>query len=120
MQRVEDAKPRPARDVQNLEHVRNTAVRFGDGFDPIPYLAALRNKIVVGINDKKCRYLFVVGKCCWCHNRSALRIAWTCVVLPARPVNRPGSFPRLLSGNRVSSRPASGPGTQGCEHPPER
>jgi hypothetical protein len=33
-------------------------VRFGHGLDAVPYLAALGNKVVVGINHQQCGNLF--------------------------------------------------------------
>src|SRR5215470_14140084 len=49
MQRIKDAQPCPPCRSQNLQHMRNTIVSFGDNSDTIPDLTALRNEIVVRI-----------------------------------------------------------------------
>src|SRR5215813_2460246 len=40
MRRIEDAKPRFARGIQNLQHVRNTAICFRNCLQAMPELAA--------------------------------------------------------------------------------
>jgi hypothetical protein len=42
MHRIEDPKLRLPRGIQNLEHIGNAAVRFGDRANAIPYFAAIR------------------------------------------------------------------------------
>src|SRR5436190_12620412 len=51
MQRIEDAKLRPPRGIQDLPHVWNTFVSFGNALQAIPYFAAIGNEIIVGIDD---------------------------------------------------------------------
>src|SRR5690348_16250833 len=58
VQGIEDAKLRPPRSVQDLQHMRNTSVCFGDRLQTVPDFAALRNEIVVGVNDDECGDLF--------------------------------------------------------------
>jgi hypothetical protein len=41
---------RLARGVEDLQHVRNAVVRFGNSFDAGPDLSALGNEVVVGID----------------------------------------------------------------------
>src|SRR6516165_3923250 len=48
---IEDAKLHCARGIQDLQHVGNAVVCFGDSFDEGPDLAALGNEVVVGIDD---------------------------------------------------------------------
>src|SRR4029453_1449720 len=60
MQRIEDAKPRLPRRMQNLQHMRNTTIRFCDSLQAIPCLAALGNEIVIRIDHQKCSELLVV------------------------------------------------------------
>ena len=55
--------PKPQRllvDIDDLHHMRNTFVRFGNTLQAIPYFAALGNEIVVRIDHEKCSELFVV------------------------------------------------------------
>src|SRR5215469_2180998 len=59
MHRIENAQPNLSRSDQQLQHIRYAAICFGNALDAIPYLAALRYEIVVGIDDEKCRtFLF--------------------------------------------------------------
>src|SRR6516165_3948989 len=60
MQRIKDAEPRLSCGIEDLQHIRNTIVRFSDSLQAIPYLASLGNEIVIRIDHKKCRNLFVI------------------------------------------------------------
>src|SRR5262249_35053602 len=64
MHGVEDPKFRLARGIQDLQHVWNAVVRFGDGFDAWPDLAALGNEIVVWIDYQKGSDLLFIVYCC--------------------------------------------------------
>src|SRR5215470_9612503 len=64
MQRIEDAKFRPARSIQDLQHIRHTTICFGHTPQAIPYFASLGNEIVVRINDEKRSDLFVKLQIC--------------------------------------------------------
>ena len=55
MQRIEHMKVGPSRGIENLQHVRNTTICFGNSFQAIPYFAALGNEVVIRIDDQKCR-----------------------------------------------------------------
>src|SRR5579872_2022258 len=59
MERVEHSDSRPPSSVENLHHVGNTLVRFGDALQTVPHLTALGDEVVVGIDDDKCGDLFV-------------------------------------------------------------
>src|SRR5215470_9169740 len=59
MQRIEDAKTRLPRSIQNLQHMRDATIRFCNSPDSVPYLPALGNEIVVGVDDEKGRDVFV-------------------------------------------------------------
>ena len=61
MQRIENAKFRLPRSIQDLQHVSNTIIGFGYVLQAIPYLAALGNEVVVGIDHKKCSDFLLVG-----------------------------------------------------------
>jgi hypothetical protein len=60
MERIKNAQACDARRVQNLQHVRNTVVRFGDALDASPELATLGNEVVVGIDHQKGSDILVV------------------------------------------------------------
>src|SRR6516225_3917233 len=66
MQRIEDAKPRLPRGIQDPQHIRNTIIRLCNRLQAIPYLASLGNEIVIRIDLKKCSDLLVI-----CHIRRA-------------------------------------------------
>ena len=51
MQRIKNAKLRLARGSQDLQHVRDTTIRFCDNLQAISYFAALGNEIVIGVDD---------------------------------------------------------------------
>jgi hypothetical protein len=51
MHGIEDPELGLARGMQDFKHMGNAFVGFGDRFDAWPDLAALGNKIVVGIDD---------------------------------------------------------------------
>ena len=59
MQRIEDAKPRLPRRIQDLQHMRNTIICFCNSLQAIPYFASLGNEIVIRIDHEKCSDLFV-------------------------------------------------------------
>jgi hypothetical protein len=52
MHSIEDVKLKPARRVENLEHVVDTVVGFSDSLDARPDLAAFGNEVVVGIDHQ--------------------------------------------------------------------
>ncbi len=64
MERIEHSDSRPPSSVENLHHVGNTLVRFGDALQTVPHLAALGDQIVVGIDDDKCGDLLFVCQLC--------------------------------------------------------
>ena len=64
MQRIEDAKLRLPRSIQNLQHMWNTTIRFCNSLQAIPYFASLGNEIVIRIDDEKCGDLFVILQIC--------------------------------------------------------
>src|SRR5262245_17485711 len=64
MQRIEDAKLCLPRNVQDLQHMRNTTIGFRNALQAIPYFASLGNEIVVRIDDEKCSKLFVKLRRC--------------------------------------------------------
>src|SRR5262245_58791730 len=71
MQRIEDAKPRLARSIQDLQHVRDTTIRFCYRLQAIPYLASLGNEVVVRIDHNECSGLLVI-----CHFRHGASKVW--------------------------------------------
>src|SRR5208337_2070947 len=64
MQRVENAKLRLPRSIQDLQHMKNTVIRFCDAPNSVPYLATFRNEIVIGIDHKKCSDLLFICQVC--------------------------------------------------------
>ena len=64
MQRIEDAKLRLPRRLQDLQHMRNTLICFCNSLQAIPDLASLGNEIVVRIDHQKCGDLFVKLQIC--------------------------------------------------------
>jgi hypothetical protein len=50
MHGIEDPELGLARGMEDFQHVGNAVVRFGNGLDAGPDLAALGNKVVAGIN----------------------------------------------------------------------
>ena len=62
MHRIEDAELYPSRGVENLQHVGNAVVGFGDGLDARPDLAAFGNEVVVGIDHQQRGDVLVVGR----------------------------------------------------------
>jgi hypothetical protein len=60
MQRIEDAKLRLPRSIQDLQHMRNTIICFCNRLQAIPYFASLGNEIVVRIDEEKCSDLFII------------------------------------------------------------
>ena len=61
MHGIEDPKFRLPCCLQNLQHIRNALISFCYGFDAIPYLASLRNEVVIGIDHEKGSDRFVIG-----------------------------------------------------------
>src|SRR6185369_4070392 len=59
MQRIENAKLRLPRSIEDLQHMRNAPIGFCNTFETIPELASLGNEIVVRIDDEKCSDLVV-------------------------------------------------------------
>src|SRR5262249_6710210 len=47
--------------VQDSQHVRNTLISFSYRFDTVPYLAPLRNEVVIWIDHQKSSDLPVIG-----------------------------------------------------------
>ena len=70
MRHIEDPKLRLPRGIQHLQHVRNAVIRFGNSANAVPYLAALGNEVVVGIDHKKCGDFPLVSD--FCHGPSDL------------------------------------------------
>ena len=64
MQRIEHAKLRLARRIQDLQHMRNAIIFFCHISDAIPYLAPLGNAFVVRIDDEKGSDLLVTLRTC--------------------------------------------------------
>jgi hypothetical protein len=64
MHGIEDPKLSLPRGIQDLLHVRNAVIRFGNSFDAWPNLAALGNEVVVRIDHQKRSELCIV-----CHRR---------------------------------------------------
>jgi hypothetical protein len=50
---IEDAQPCLSGGIQDLQHMRNTVIGFRDSLDAAPYLAALRNEVVVRVDHKQ-------------------------------------------------------------------
>src|SRR5262249_44040653 len=48
---------------QDVPHMRNTRIGFGHPLHALPEFAALRNEIVVQIDDKQCSDFFVIRYC---------------------------------------------------------
>src|SRR5262245_32773064 len=57
---IEDWKLRLPRGVEDLQHIRNAAIRLRDSPNAVPELATLGNEVVVGIDHQKCSKLRVV------------------------------------------------------------
>src|SRR5215471_10635807 len=55
MRRVEDAYSRAPRRIQNLQHMRDAVVRFGDLLHAVPKLSALGDEVVVRVDHEKRR-----------------------------------------------------------------
>ena len=70
MRHIEDTKLRLPRRIQDLQHMRNAVIRFGNSPNAVPYLAAFGNEIVVGIDHKKRSDVSVVSD--FCHDPSGL------------------------------------------------
>ena len=62
MHRIEDPELRPARGIQNFQHVDDAVVRLGNGLDARPDLAAFGNEVVVGIDDQQRGDVLAVGR----------------------------------------------------------
>src|SRR5262249_3449368 len=72
MRRIEYAKARPPRRLENFRHIGNTRVCFCNDLEAVPHLSSLGNEIVEGIDHQKCSQLLVV--CEICHGLSPGRI----------------------------------------------
>src|SRR5262249_51738482 len=57
MHGIEDLKPRLARGVEDLLHVRNAVIRFSDSPNAAPYLPSFGDEIVVRVHNQQCREL---------------------------------------------------------------
>src|SRR5262245_25472791 len=57
---IEDPKLRLPRGVEDLQHIRNAAIRLGDSPNAVPELAAFGDEVVIGIDHQKCSKLPVV------------------------------------------------------------
>ena len=64
VQRVENANAGSPRGIEDLTHVRNAPVGFGDTLQAIPYFPALGNVIVVRVDHNKSGDLVVVSQFC--------------------------------------------------------
>src|SRR5262245_62771610 len=60
MQRIEDPKLRSPRGIQNLQHMRNTVIRFCNDPNTFPQLTSLGDEVVVRIDHQKSSDFFVV------------------------------------------------------------
>src|SRR5262245_17515880 len=67
MHDIEDEKLRIPRGIQDLQHMRNTVIRFCNDPNTFPQLASLRDEVVVRIDHQKSSNFFVV-----CQHLSAL------------------------------------------------
>ena len=56
MQRIEDAKLRVPRSIQDLQHIRNALICFCNSLQETHNLPSLKNEIVVRINNEKCSH----------------------------------------------------------------
>src|SRR5215470_2857783 len=86
MQGVEHRNSSFTRSAQDLQHMRNTFIGFGNCFYAIPDLASLGNEIVVWIDQDQCSDLFLVS-----HSRHPVSSFW----------NR--KRPRLPASKRTNS-----------------
>src|SRR3954451_25003185 len=68
MESVEDAQLRFTGSNQNLMHVRDAPVRFGDILQSIPYLTSFRDKVVIGVDHKERGKFFLIGHVCHSHS----------------------------------------------------
>ena len=62
MHGIEDAELCSTRGVENLQHVGDAVVGFGNGLDARPDLAAFGNEVVVGIDHQQRGDVLVVGR----------------------------------------------------------
>jgi hypothetical protein len=60
MQRMENADVRFSRGIEDLQHMRNAMIGFGDALQAIPYLASLGNEIVVRIDHQESSDVLVI------------------------------------------------------------
>lgn len=60
MKSVEHTQSRAPRRLENLQHVRHTAIRFGHRPKAIPDLSSLGDEVVVGVDYNQCCGLPVV------------------------------------------------------------
>src|SRR5262249_33381592 len=60
MQRIENAQPCLPRSIQDLQHVRNTIIRFCDSLQAVPYLASFGNEVVVRIDHQESSALLFI------------------------------------------------------------
>jgi hypothetical protein len=51
MHGIENPQLRLTRGIQDLQHMWNALIRLGDSANALPYLAALRNEVVIGIDN---------------------------------------------------------------------
>jgi hypothetical protein len=61
MQRIEDANAGTSRCIEDLLHVRNALVGFGDVLQAIPHLAAFGDEVVVRVDHQQAGDALVVG-----------------------------------------------------------
>ena len=94
MQRIEDAKLRLPRGIEDLLHMRNAVIRFRNGPDAVPYFTSLGNEIVIRIDHEKCGDLLVIGHFCHAASHPDARMR--------------GSGGRVWSGSRKKSLPDVG------------
>src|SRR5499426_76287 len=60
---IEDPKFRNSRRVQDLQHMGNAAIRFGNSANAAPYLASLGNEVVIRIDHQKRSDVLVICVC---------------------------------------------------------
>ena len=73
MQRIENAKSRLPRRIQDSQHIRNTLISFCNSLQAIPYLAPLGNEVVIWIDHQKCSDFFVICQVCHALSSYAVR-----------------------------------------------
>lgn len=105
MKRVEDTKTGIARSFENLEHVGDALVGFHHSLESVPDLTTLRDEVVIGIDDQKRRYVFLVGH--GCHGYSNFAVVRDPYGSESSDV--PVSRPNFVRHSRSTRRSQGGP-----------